>query len=156
MMMLGAAMLAIGLVRADDVQLPPMKEGFWEWHTVQIVDGEKSESSVKVCQTHEQEKAMQSANEAVKESCTSTTTRQSPGVYTAETNCKSGPLAGAKSTVKMVYHGDSAYHAEAHVSQGSSEKVTIMDSKYLGVCPKDMGPGDAVLPDGRKFNISGK
>jgi hypothetical protein len=30
--------------------------------------------------------------------------------------------------------------------------VMIMDSKYLGSCPADMKPGDAVMADGKKIS----
>jgi hypothetical protein len=150
-----AVLVSMGIVRAGDAPLPQMKEGFWEWHTTQLVEGRKTETSMKICQSHEQEKAIQSANEAVKNACTSTTTRDSPGVYTSQTHCTTGPLAGASSKVKMTYHGDTGYHAEAHVIRTGSEQVTIMDSRYLGICPTGMKPGDAVLADGTKFNMGG-
>jgi hypothetical protein len=145
----------VGSVCADEVQLPQMKEGLWEWHTQQIVDGNVTQASMKICQTHEQEKAMQGPADAGKDACKSVTTRQSPGVYVSQTHCDKGPMQGAVSKVTMTYRGDTGYHSESHITRGTEEKVTIMESKYLGSCPVDMKPGDAVLEDGRRFNLSG-
>jgi hypothetical protein len=39
------------------------------------------------------------------------------------------------------------------MTTGQSESVAIIDQRYLGSCPSDMKPGDAVMADGKTISF---
>jgi hypothetical protein len=144
-----------GIASADELQLPPMKEGLWESHTQQVIEQKKYETAMKICQTHELEKSMKSAGESLRKQnqCTEVVTRQSANSYSSESHCDKGPLTGSVTKTTITYQGDTSSHMELRMKNGPSETVTIIDSRYLGSCPADMKPGDAVMADGAKMNL---
>jgi len=150
--------IATAIACAAEPQLPVMKEGLWESHTQQTIENKKFESSVKICQTHAIEMSMKSAGEEMRKTnqCTDVTTQQSANSFTSESRCAKGALSGSVSKTTMTFQGDTASHMEMHMTHDQSESVTIIDSRYLGSCPADMKPGDAVMPDGTKINMGGK
>ena len=150
--------ISIGLANAAEVQLPAMKDGLWESHTQQVLQGKKFEASMKICQTHEIEKSMKSAGDEMRKTnqCTEIVTQTSATSYTSESRCMKGPLAGSVTKMTYTYQGDTASHMEMHMAQGQSDNVTIIESRYLGSCPVGMKPGDAVMADGTKMNFGGK
>jgi hypothetical protein len=149
--------LAIGIVSAAEPQLPPLKEGLWESHTQQVIQKSKTEMVIKLCRTHEFDKVRKasanSAGETLRKlnGCTDVVTRQSAGSYSSEMHCdKDGTLT----KMTMTYQGDTSYHMEMRARVGQSESVTVIDDRYIGPCPADMKPGDAVMADGKRFNFS--
>jgi len=40
-----------------------------------------------------------------------------------------------------------------NVTTPQSQTVTIIDDRFVGSCPADMKPGDAVMGDGKKMNL---
>jgi hypothetical protein len=152
---LAALSALIGMASADELQLPPTKEGLWESHTQQLIQNKKYETVMKICQSHEVEKSMKSVGESLRKQnqCSEVVTRQSANSYTSESHCDKGPLTGSVTKTTITYQGDTATHMELHMTNGASETVTIVDSRYLGSCPADMKPGDAVTADGTKMNL---
>jgi hypothetical protein len=152
---LAALYASIGIASADELQLPPTKEGLWESHTQQLIQNKKYETVIKICQSHELEKSMKSAGESLRKQnqCSELVTRQSANSYTSESHCDKGPLTGSVTKTTITYQGDTASHMEMHMTNGPSDTVTIVDSRYLGSCPADMKPGDAVTADGTKMNL---
>lgn len=152
----GLSMLWItaGVLRAAEPQLPLMKEGLWETHSQQIIQGKKHETTIKMCKTHELDKSMKAAGENARKTnqCTDAVTQLSANSWSSESHCDNGPLKGSVTKSTVSYQGDTATHMEMHMT-GSSESVTIMDSHYLGSCPADMKPGDAIMPDGTKMSM---
>ena len=141
----------IGIAGADGIKLPPTKEGLWETHSTRTQQGKAaSDSSVKMCQSKELTKSMQSNGEELrkKNECTSTVTQPSTNTYVEESRCAKGPNAGSVTKVVYTYQGDAASHTEMHMNVGKSEIVMIMDAKYLGSCPAGMKPGDLIM-DGK-------
>ena len=141
---------------ADQPQLPPLKEGLWESHTTMVMQNTKHESVLKVCRTHKTDKAVTDQSKATGENlrklrqCTDTITHQSAGSYSSESHCaKDGSVT--KTTVTI--QGDTSYHLEMHRKDSQSESATTIDDKYMGSCPADMKPGDAIMGDGKRFNL---
>jgi hypothetical protein len=144
----------IGIAGADEFKPPPMKDGLWETHSTQTQQGKTViDTSVKMCQSKELTKSLQSNGEELrkKNECTSTVTQPSPNTYVEESRCSKGPNAGSVTKIIYTYQGDTASHTEMHMSAGKSETVMTMDAKYLGSCPAGMKPGDAVMADGKKI-----
>jgi hypothetical protein len=111
------------------------------------------DTSVKMCQSKELTKSLQSNGEELrkKNECTSTVTQPSPNTYVEESHCSKGPNAGSVTRIIYTYQSDTASHTEMHMNAGKSETVMTMDAKYLGSCPAGMKPGDAVMADGKKI-----
>lgn len=146
---------SIGIAGADEFTPPPMKDGLWETHSSQTQQGKAVfDTSVKMCQSKELTKSMQSNGQELrkKNKCTSAVTQPSPNTYVEESRCAEGPSAGSVTKVIYTYQADTASHVEMHLNAGKSETVMIMDSKYLGSCPAGMKPGDVVMADGEKIS----
>ena len=140
-----------GIAGADEFKPPPMKDGLWDTHSTQIQQGKTVfDSSVKMCQSKELTKSMQSNGEEFrkKNECTSRVTQTSTNTFVEESRCAKGPNAGSVTKVASTYQGDTASHTEMHMTAGKSETVMIMDAKYLGSCPAGMKPGDLIM-DGK-------
>jgi uncharacterized protein DUF3617 len=143
--------VAIGSAAADGIKPPPMKDGLWETHNTQTQQGKTaSDTSVKMCQSKELTKSMQSIGEELrkKNECTSSVTQTSRNTYMEENRCAKGPNAGSVTKAVSTYQGDTASHTEMHMNAGKSETVMIIDAKYLGSCPAGMKPGDLIM-DGK-------
>ena len=57
----------IGIAGADEIKPPPTKEGLWETHSTQTQQGKTvSDRSVKMCQSKELTKSMQSNGEELR------------------------------------------------------------------------------------------
>ena len=70
----------IGIAGADEFKPPPMKDGLWETHSTQTQQGKTVfDMSVKMCQSKEHTKSLQSTGEELrkKNECTSTVTQPS-------------------------------------------------------------------------------
>ena len=80
----------IGIAGADEFKPPPMKDGLWETHSTQTQQGKTVfDTSVKMCQSKELTKSLQSNGEELrkKNECTSTVTQPSPNTYVEESRC---------------------------------------------------------------------
>jgi hypothetical protein len=150
--------VAAGIAGADEPQLPPLKEGLWESHTQMVIQNNKHESTLKVCRTHEIDKSVKEKTKAIGENlrksrqCTDVITRQSAASYSSESHCAKD---GSVTKTTVTFQGDTSYHMEMHRKDNQSESATTIDDKYVGSCPVDMKPGDAVMGDGKKFNLVG-
>lgn len=131
-----------------------MKDGLWEVHSKTTQQGKAlQDTSIRMCQSKELTKSMESGGEEMrkKNECTSSVTRPSSNTYIEEGHCAKGPNAGSVTRVIYTYQGDTAYHMEMHMTGNNPERVTVMDSKYLGSCPAGIKPGDVVTADGKKL-----
>jgi hypothetical protein len=149
---------SIAIARAEEPpQLPPLKEGLWEAHTQQIINKNKTESMLRLCRTHEYDNSikasMKQAGENMRKSkqCTETVTRKSANRFLSEMHCDAD---GSVTKVTMTFQGDTSYRMEMHVKNGKSDAATIINDRYVGPCPADMKPGDAVTGDGRRMNLA--
>lgn len=140
-----------GIAGADDIKPPPTKEGLWETHHTQTQQGKLlSDQSVKMCQSNQLTKLMQSNAEELrkKNECTTNVVRPSANTYVEESRCAKGPNAGSVTKVIYTHQGDTASHTEMHINAGKSETLMVMDAKYVGSCPAGMKPGDLIM-DGK-------
>ena len=150
---LGAVAL---LALAQNIELPPMKEGLWAIHhiTIQSPSGKKMESIDRLCRNHEYD-AFIRAEAKKAPGCKILHESLKGAVYTSETECTAlGTVIHAKSTVTT---GDNAVRSESHAVNtpplnGVTENTIIMEQKYVGACPADLRPGDLVRADGIKIN----
>jgi hypothetical protein len=152
------AMLLVSIViaRADAPPLPPLKEGLWESHTQQIIKKNKTQSVLELCRTHEYDESIKASMKLAGENlrklkqCTETVTRHSANSFSSEMRCVKD---GSVTKVTMTFEGDTSYRMEMRVKEGKSDTETIVDDRYVGSCPADMKPGDAVTADGKKINL---
>jgi hypothetical protein len=149
--LVGVLLLWSAISAADGIKLPPTKEGLWETHSTQTQQGKTVfDKSVKMCQSKETTKSMQSNGEELrkKNECTSSLTQPSTNTYVEESRCAKGPNAGSVTKVVYTYQGDTASHTEMSINVGKSETTMVIDAKYLGDCPAGMKPGDLIM-DGK-------
>jgi Protein of unknown function (DUF3617) len=153
---LAMALVAAGIASADEPQLPPLKEGLWESHTQQTIQKSKFETVVKLCRTREFDKSLKASMKSTGENlrkanhCTENATQLSANSYSAEMHCEKD---GTVTKTLVSYQGDTSYHMEMHRTSNQSESLTIIDDRYVGSCPADMKPGDAVTGDGTKMHL---
>jgi hypothetical protein len=143
---------SLGIAAADELKPPPTKEGLWETHGTHTEQGKTvADPPVKMCQSNETTKSMQTRGEEMrkKNECTSHVSQPSPNTYVEESRCAKGPNAGSVTKVIYTNQGDTASHTEMHINAGNSETVMIIDAKYLGSCPAGMKPGDLMMDDGK-------
>jgi hypothetical protein len=149
-------LVSAGIARADAPTLPPLKEGLWESHTQQVVKKNKTQTVLDLCRTHEYDESIKASmklageNLRILKQCTETVTRRSANSYSSEMHCVKD---GSVTKVTMTFQGDTSYRMEMHVKEGKSETETTVDDHYVGNCPADMKPGDAVTADGKKMNL---
>jgi uncharacterized membrane protein YhiD involved in acid resistance len=149
-------LVSAGIAIADQPELPPLKEGLWESHTTMVIQNTKHESVLKLCRTHQTDKAVKDQSKATGEKlrkarqCTDTITQQSAGSYSSESHCAKD---GSVTKITVSIHGDTSYHLEMHRKDNQSESATTIDDKYVSNCPADMKPGDAIMGDGKRFNL---
>jgi len=151
------SLLPLASAYAAEPQLPLMKEGLWESRSQQVIQGSKRELVSKICQSHEFEKSMKQAAEAMrqKNQCVQTVSQPAPNTYVSESRCSQGLLAGSVTRSTVVYQSDTSVHMENHTVKDHVETSSTIDSRYLGACPADMKPGDTVMADGTKINVGG-
>lgn len=151
------AAAAIGSVSAEEMQPPLMKEGLWENHSSQTMMGRTFQTTIKICQSIDAQKKEREFAAKVRErnKCTVTMSQPSPGVYLSESRCALGASAGSVSRSTMTFQGDGSYRVETRMTIAGNDHVSVMDAKYVGPCPPDMKPGDTLMPDGRKINVTG-
>ena len=144
--------VSIGISRANDPQLPLLKEGLLESHTQMVLNKQTTDSVMKFCSTHAIDKSMKSVGERLKKQnhCMEVTTRLSANSYSSEMHCDKD---GSVTKMTITFQGDTSFHMEQHTTAPQVESVMIMEQRYVGSCPADMKPGDAVMADGKRFNF---
>jgi hypothetical protein len=107
-----AILLALtSVARADDPELPPLKEGLWESHTLQKSKTNKTESVLKLCRTHEYDQTVRSSIKLAGENtrrlnqCTEKVKRKSANSYSSEMHCTRD---GSVTKVTMTFQGDTS------------------------------------------------
>jgi len=133
-----SATAAVSLAMADD--LPHYKPGLWE---ITMVMASKP-ADEKICLDASTEKAMNDmGRSASKRLCTKAEIHSSGSTYTSVATCKDDMVRSV-----MTFTGDSRYHLEitSHPNSGNQpNRKSSMDGKWLGACPADMKPGDALV-----------
>jgi len=106
---------------ADEFKPPPMKDGLWETHSRQTEQAKAvPDTSVKMCQSKELTKSMQSSGEELrnKNACSSAVTQPSRNANLEESRCAKGPNAGSVARIIYTFQGDTASHTEMHTNDG--------------------------------------
>jgi hypothetical protein len=153
---LATMFVTTGIAYADEPQLPPLKEGLWESRTQQVSQNNKFQTVMKLCRSHDFDKSMKASAKSTGENlrklnqCTDVTSKISANSYLSELHCAKD---GSVSKTTVTYQGDTSYHMELHRKDSKSESVTTIDDRYVGSCPADMKPGDAVMADGKKMSL---
>jgi hypothetical protein len=113
---------------------------------------------LKLCRTHEYDQTVRSSIQLAGENtrklnqCTEKVKRKSANSYSSEMHCARD---GSVTKVTMTFQDDTSYHMDMHLkNSGGSETEMIVDDRYVGSCPSDMKPGDAVTGDGKKMNLA--
>jgi hypothetical protein len=128
---------------------PNIKAGLWSTTTT-MSDAKRAPQAGTMCNSTAVMQSVIDAHKKTDQPCKIVSLSHSGPVYTEQTECNFGGQV-RKSTSVTTFTGDSAVHTEIHQADGT---VTVTsDSKYVGVCPAGMVPGDFVGADGMKFNI---
>lgn len=149
---------SMSAVMAAD-QMPHFKAGLWQVSLVMM----GKPGSEKICLDDATEKLMyRVAMSASQKNCTKTDIHSTGSQMTSDSVCKIGTSTRTSHTV-MTFSGDSAYHTDitTHVDppvSNHADTKSTMDGKWLGACPADMKPGDAVvtvegLPQPMRMNL---
>jgi hypothetical protein len=151
-----AALLVLSCVRADEFEPPYFKDGLWQANTSRTSEGKTTQTSMKLCQNHETQKKDRdfSASLRKRSQCTFKVSHPTANSYVTEDQCAAGPSPASTSKTTITFQGDTTYRMEMHRVAGTRESIMIIDAKYLGSCPVDMKPGDAVMADGTKMNTA--
>ena len=139
------------LLRAD-AELPLLKEGLLEAHTKMVMNDKTTDSVMKLCSTREIDKSMKAAGDDIRKRnrCSEVTKRVSADSYSSEMHCDRDDSV---TKTMITYQGDLSSHMELHTKTRQFEIVTIIDQRYVGSCPADMKPGEALMADGKKVNF---
>jgi hypothetical protein len=150
------ALCFLGAVPADNP--PPMKEGLWEIHTrtVDIPSKQTTERVEKLCRSHAYDDYTHAAAQKRESNCKTVSKSTTSSVTTTETDCTVGSTTiRTKGILTMT--GDTAARTEGTATYtppigGKTGMTLVSEQKYVGPCPADMQPGDAIDPDGKKTN----
>jgi hypothetical protein len=127
---------------------PNIKEGLWSTTTT-LGDGKRPPQSGTMCNSTAVMQSVIDARKKGDQPCKIVGMSHTGAVYTEQTECNFGGQV-RKSTSVTTFTGDTAVHTEIRQADGT---VVTSDSKYLGICPAGMVPGDFVGADGMKLNI---
>src|ERR1700733_6845410 len=131
----------VGAVMAAD-QMPHHKAGLWEI-TMTLAQKPGHE---KICLDDATEKLMYKMGVGMSQKmCSQVSMHSSTSQFTVESTCKSGNSTFSSRSV-TTFTGDTAYRTEitSH-HENRPDSTTTMDGKWIGSCPADMKPGDAVV-----------
>jgi Protein of unknown function (DUF3617) len=135
----------IALVMAAD-QRPHYKPGLWN---ITVTLASAKPASEKICIDQATETLMyQVGTNTAQKACSSSQVHSNSSQITVDAVCQSET---SKHTVHSVtnFTGDTAFHADiaSHYETpvGRPDSKSTLDGKWMGACPSDMKPGDAVV-----------
>ena len=150
------ALCFLGAVPADNP--PPMKEGLWEIHTktVDIPSKQTTERFEKLCRSHAYDDYTHAAAQKRESNCKTVSKSTTNNVTTTETDCTVGSTT-IRTTGILTMTGDTAARTEGTATYtppigGKTGMTLVSEQKYVGPCPADMQPGDAIDGTGKKTN----
>jgi hypothetical protein len=137
-------------------EMPDIKPGLWEIET--SVDG-TSEGKTLQCMDEKTSKEIMSAStKMLGDQCKDIEIKKSAGTYVSKIDCNLGP---SRMLSTSVLSGDfkTSFNVKAESSftppfMGQGKSTSVSNAKYLGACKDGMEPGDAIMPDGTKINIT--
>lgn len=137
---------AVGVVMAAD-QMPHHKAGLWE---ITVALGSQKPGHEKICLDDATEKLMYKMGSGMSQKmCSQVSMHSTTSQLTVDATCKRGDSTFTSRSV-TTFTGDTAYHSEItthHENAGADrpDSKSTMDGKWVGTCPADMKPGDAVV-----------
>ena len=146
----------VGTAAADE--LPPRKPGLWEIQSSMQGLSQKMPSAKQCVDASTDLEMRNLAQTGPGSACSKQETKKVGDTYVTDAVCNMG---GSTITSHSVASGDfaSGYHVEATSKMdppmmGRGSTNVIVDAKYLGECPADLKPGDILMSNGQKMNIS--
>jgi hypothetical protein len=146
--------VALGLccvISASAAELPTRKPGLWEITTVR----EGRNVPIKQCVDTATDQAMQANSGPVPQrSCSKRDVQRSGDTTTIDSVCT---VAGKTSTHHTVIKGsfDSGYTMTITTQgDGIVARTITMTAKWVGPCTADQKPGDMIMPNGTKINLT--
>lgn len=137
-------------------ELPDIKKGLWEIETV--LDGQSEGKTLQCMDKNTTRDIMAASTKLLGNSCSEVKTTKKSSDYHSDLECD---LGGSKMKSNSILSGDfkSNFKVVAETSfnppfLGQSNSKSISSAKYLGDCKEGMVPGDAILPDGTKVNLT--
>jgi hypothetical protein len=150
------ALIAATAVHADPY--PHRKPGLWQV-SLTMTDSKLPPVTSKYCIDAATESALMGLGQSMmKNACSQQDVHVAGGKGTIDTVCKFGQSTQTSHTV-IAFTGDTAYHSatRSHMQPamfGKSDHSSTTDAKWIGPCPGDMKPGDVIMANGLKMNIS--
>jgi hypothetical protein len=153
---LAAGFTCINIAHAFD--LPKRKSGLWEMTMI----GEQTNGQPQTVTTCVEQKTdtglTSSFGGKIPKNCKPPTLKKSAGTYVITSACK---FTDSNVTTVAILSGDmnSAYKIDRTSTynppnKGRKESKQAITAKWLSPCKADQRPGDMIMPDGTKINIS--
>jgi hypothetical protein len=161
MRVIALVVLATSVAFADSAQaldLPKRKSGLWEMTMIgNQANGQPQ--TVTTCVDMKTDTGLTSSfGGKIPKNCGQPKMKKSASAITVTSVCK---FSDSTVTTKAVLTGDfsntykidrtSAYNPP---NKGMKESKQTIDAKWLGACKTDQRPGDMIMPDGAKINIT--
>jgi hypothetical protein len=145
-------LLCIGVAPAVAAELPNRKAGLWEITT----DAGSKAMKIQQCVDAATDHAMQARGGAAPQGdCSKRDVQKSGNTTTIDSVCT---VAGKTRTSHIVITGsfDSEYTMTVTgQTEGQAARPTVtLSAKWLGPCAADQRPGDMIMPNGMKMNIT--
>ena len=153
-----SALSILSASAAPTLDLPKRKSGLWEMTMI----GEQTNGQPQTVTTCVEQKSdtglTSSFGGKIPKNCKPPTLKKSAGTYVITSACK---FSDSNVTTVAVLSGDmnSAYKIDRTSTynppnKGRKESKQSITAKWLSACKADQRPGDMIMPDGTKINIS--
>jgi hypothetical protein len=137
-------------------EMPDIKAGLWEIETT--LDGESEGKTLQCMDKNTTQEIMAASTKMLGDKCSDVSMKRKGAEYVSKLECD---LGGSKMTSNSVMSGDftTAFSVKADTDfsppfMGQSKSTSTSTAKYLGKCKEGMEPGDAIMPDGSKVNLT--
>ncbi len=153
-----SALLILVATVAHALDLPKRKSGLWE---MTIIGGQTNgqPQTVTTCVEQKTDTGLSSSfGDKIPKNCKQPTLKKSAGTYVITSSCK---FTDSNVKTIAILSGDtnSAYKIDrtstyTPPNKGRKESKQSITAKWLSACKADQRPGDMIMPDGSKINIS--
>ena len=152
-----AAILTAGAAQAEDKF--QRKSGLWEVKRTSTLAGGKVRVT-QLCIDQASDDVLREPPEGPGNGCKADRILRDGDQLVIDATC---PLSSTKSTAKthavITGNPDSTYKIEAKSTfdppfRGKTEASTVLEGKWTGPCKPDQRPGDVVLPNGARMNLT--
>ena len=153
-----SALLILVATVAHALDLPKRKSGLWEMTMIgDQTNGQPQ--TVTTCVAQKTDTGLSSSfGDKIPKNCKQPTLKKSAGTYIITSSCK---FTDSNVKTIAILSGDtnSAYKIDrtstyTPPNKGRKESKQSITAKWLSACKADQRPGDMIMPDGSKINIS--